>query len=242
MVTDQLGFDAEPRIRSTQEVATAVQWHDDLIVPIGPTDRIARRFRWRGDHRRPPVVTAAVNWLMCEVELDPPWIQAPEVGALRWRSPGDPDVLVTFKGLRPGIGGAGLLRNPGVVATANHCVSAIPYVCRAGRASKRTWTYRSSPAGRPCDQRVPAALGRPRYPGLTRSRTCAFWVKSPVGNSSPVCSPKAVAAVRDPAATGRLVRASSGSPVATGRLREDHLVSRRPLRDIQGRRAADVDR
>jgi 2,4-diaminopentanoate dehydrogenase len=26
---------------------------------------------------------------------------------------------------------AGLLRNPGIVATALHCVNAIPYVCRA---------------------------------------------------------------------------------------------------------------
>ena len=28
-------------------------------------------------------------------------------------------------------GAAGLIRNPGIVATANHCVSAIPYVCAA---------------------------------------------------------------------------------------------------------------
>jgi hypothetical protein len=30
----------------------------------------------------------------------------------------------------------GLLRNPGVVATANHCVSAIPYVCQAAPGIK----------------------------------------------------------------------------------------------------------
>jgi hypothetical protein len=39
--------------------------------------------------------------------------------------------LVTFKGLQPETVAQGLLRNPGVVATANHCISAIPYVCRA---------------------------------------------------------------------------------------------------------------
>ena len=44
---------------------------------------------------------------------------------------GDPDVLLTFKGLQPESVAQGLLRNPGVVATANHCVSAIPYVCLA---------------------------------------------------------------------------------------------------------------
>ena len=41
----------------------------------------------------------------------------------------------------------GLKRNPGVVATANHCVSAIPYVCEAGPGIK---TYLDLPliAGR----------------------------------------------------------------------------------------------
>jgi hypothetical protein len=49
---------------------------------------------------------------------------------------GDPDVLVTFKGLQPETVAEGLLRNPGVVATANHCVSAIPYVCQAAPGIK----------------------------------------------------------------------------------------------------------
>ena len=44
---------------------------------------------------------------------------------------GDPPVHLTFKGLQPETVAEGLVRNPGVVATGNHCVSAIPYVCRA---------------------------------------------------------------------------------------------------------------
>lgn len=131
MVTDQLGFDAEPRIRSTQEVATAVRGTDDLIVPIGPGTVAARRFRWEAIVDDRPVVTAAVNWLMCEVELDPPWTLGPGGERFEVEITGDPDVLVTFKGLQPETVAQGLLRNPGVVATANHCVSAIPYVCRA---------------------------------------------------------------------------------------------------------------
>ena len=51
-------------------------------------------------------------------------------------------MLVTFTGLHPASVADGLLRNPGVVATANHCVNAIPYVCRAGPASGPTWTCR----------------------------------------------------------------------------------------------------
>ena len=38
---------------------------------------------------------------------------------------------MTFHGLHPESIEAGLERNPGIVATAIHCVSAIPYVCRA---------------------------------------------------------------------------------------------------------------
>jgi 2,4-diaminopentanoate dehydrogenase len=38
---------------------------------------------------------------------------------------------VTFKGYQPVSVEAGLVRNPGIVATANHCVSAIPYVLAA---------------------------------------------------------------------------------------------------------------
>ena len=131
MVTDQLGFDAEPRIRSTEEVAVAVHGCDDLIVPMEPGTVAARRFRWEAIVDDRPVVTAAVNWLMCEVELDPPWTLGPEGERFEVEIAGDPDISVTFKGLQPESVAQGLIRNPGVVATANHCVSAIPYVCRA---------------------------------------------------------------------------------------------------------------
>ena len=131
MVTDQLGFDAKPRIRSTEEVAVAVHGCDDLIVPMEPGTVAARRFRWEAIVDDRPVVTAAVNWLMCEVEVDPPWTLGPEGERFEVEIAGDPDISVTFKGLQPESVAQGLIRNPGVVATANHCVSAIPYVCRA---------------------------------------------------------------------------------------------------------------
>ena len=147
MVTDQLGFDAEPRIRSTQEVAVAVHGSDDLIVPMEPGTVGARRFRWEAIVDDRPVVTAAVNWLMCEVELDPPWTLGPEGERFEVEVTGDPTVSLTFKGLQPETVAEGLIRNPGVVATANHCVSAIPYVCAADAGIK---TYLDLPliAGR----------------------------------------------------------------------------------------------
>jgi hypothetical protein len=38
---------------------------------------------------------------------------------------------VSFRKLHPDSIEAGLRRNPGVVATAMHCVNAVPYVCEA---------------------------------------------------------------------------------------------------------------
>ncbi len=131
MVADELGFAAEPRIRSAQEVAVAVHGTDELIVPIEAGTVAARRFRWQAVVDGTPVVTAAVNWLMCEVDLDPPWTLGEQGERFEVEITGDPDVMLTFKGLQPESVAQGLIRNPGVVATANHCVSAIPYVCRA---------------------------------------------------------------------------------------------------------------
>ena len=147
MVADQLGFRAEPRIRSTQEVAVAVSGTDELVVPMEAGTVAARRFRWQAIVDDEPVVTAAVNWLMCEVELDPPWTLGPDGERFEVEVTGDPDVSLTFKGLQPESVAEGLKRNPGVVATANHCVSAIPYVCEGGPGIK---TYLDLPliAGR----------------------------------------------------------------------------------------------
>ena len=158
MVADELGFDAEPRIRSSQEVAVAVTGSDELIVPMEPGTVAGRRFRWQALVDGEPVVTAAVNWLMCEVDLDPPWTLGPDGERFEVEITGDPDVLLTFRGLQPETVAEGLIRNPGVVATANHCVSAIPYVCRAEPGIK---TYLDLPliAGRAAPQ---LAAGRPR--------------------------------------------------------------------------------
>ena len=76
-----------------------------------------------------PVITVRVNWLMGERHLDPPWT----IGGERFEVEvqGDPSVHVTFRGLQPPFEEADLDRNPGIVATAMHCVNSIPYVCEA---------------------------------------------------------------------------------------------------------------
>lgn len=104
---------------------------DELVVPMEARTVAARRFRWEAIVDGRPVVTAAVNWLMCDVELDPPWTLGEQGERFEVEITGDPSVSLTFKGLQPETVAEGLIRNPGVVATANHCISAVPYVCAA---------------------------------------------------------------------------------------------------------------
>jgi hypothetical protein len=93
------------------------------------------------------VVTAAVNWFMGQEHLDPAWTFGPEGERFEVDITGDPPVQVTFHGLHPSTIAEGLERNRGIVATAIHCVSAVPYVCAADPGIK---TYLDLPlvAGR----------------------------------------------------------------------------------------------
>jgi 2,4-diaminopentanoate dehydrogenase len=131
MVVDAMGFAADAKVRTTQEIAVATAPIDSPIGTIEPGQVAARRFRWDATADGRPVVTAAVNWLMGQDDLDPGWSFGPGGERFEIEITGDPNVLVTFSGLQPASVADGLLRNPGVVATANHCVNAIPYVCRA---------------------------------------------------------------------------------------------------------------
>ena len=84
---------------------------------------------------------------MGEENLDPAWNFGPGGERFEVSVEGDPSSHVTFHGWHPESIAAGLERNPGIVATANHCVSAIPYVVAADAGIK---TYLDLPliAGR----------------------------------------------------------------------------------------------
>jgi hypothetical protein len=157
MVAAELGFAIEPDLRTTHDVAVATAPIDSPIGPIQPGTVAAQRFRWEAMIGGRPVVTAAVNWFMGQDDLDPAWSFGPEGERFEVSITGDPPVHLTFHGLHPESIAAGLARNPGIVATANHCVSAIPYVCRAEPGIK---TYLDLPliAGRA----APALRGDPR--------------------------------------------------------------------------------
>ncbi len=131
MIADTLGFelDAEKRARHEVSVATAVI--DSPIGPIAPGRVAAQRFTWEATVRGEPVITVRTNWFMGQENLDPAWDFGPEGERFEVEVTGDPPCKVSFHRWHPESIEAGLERNPGIVATAVHCVSAVPYVCRA---------------------------------------------------------------------------------------------------------------
>ncbi len=131
----------------TPWLAVATRPIDSPIGVIAPGRVAAQRFTWQRTVGGEPVITVRVNWFMGEEHLDPGWDFGPEGERFEVEVSGDPSSHVTFHGWHPESVAAGLVRNPGIVATANHCVSAIPYVCAAGAGIK---TYLDLPliAGR----------------------------------------------------------------------------------------------
>ncbi|OJZ73668.1 dihydrodipicolinate reductase [Mycobacterium paraffinicum] len=148
MIAEHMGFRIDPNIRTIQDVAVATADIDYAPFPITTGTVAARRFRWQALVNGEPVITAAVNWLMGEENLDPGWDFGGRGERFEVEITGDPTVSLTFKGLQPETIAEGLVKNPGVVATANHCVNAIPDVCAAEPGIK---TYLELPlfAGRP---------------------------------------------------------------------------------------------
>ena len=147
MVAAELGFDLDPDMTSQHEVAVATAPIESPIGVIEPGHVAAQRFTWQHTVRSKPVITVRVNWFMGEEHLEPAWNFGPQGERFEVEVDGDPSSHVTFHGWHPESIAAGLIRNPGIVATANHCVSAIPYVCAAAPGIK---TYLDLPliAGR----------------------------------------------------------------------------------------------
>lgn len=131
MLADTLGFDLDSEHTTRHEMAVATASIDSPIGPIEPGRVAAQRFTWQGTVRGEPVITVRTNWFMGQENLDPAWTFGPEGERFEVEVTGDPSSKLTFHGWHPESIEAGLKRNPGIVATAIHVVSAIPYVCRA---------------------------------------------------------------------------------------------------------------
>jgi len=147
MLADEIGFDLEAEKRTEHEVSAATKPIDSPIGVIEPGQVAAQRFTWQGLVRGEPVITVRTNWFMGEAGFESGWTFGPEGERFEVAVTGDPSCQMTFHGWHPESIAAGLERNPGIVATAVHAVSAIPVVCRAEPGIK---SYRDLPlvAGR----------------------------------------------------------------------------------------------
>lgn len=131
MVADELGFALDSEKSTTHEIGLATKPIDSPIGVIEPGLVAAQRFTWQGTVRGEAAVTVRTNWFMGEEGFDTGWTFGPEGERFEVEVTGDPSAKVTFHGWHPETPEAGLERNPGIVATAIHGISAIPAVCRA---------------------------------------------------------------------------------------------------------------
>jgi hypothetical protein len=131
MIAEAMGLELDPDKDVTHEWAVATAPIDTPVGVIDTGTVAAQRFTWSGTVGGTPVITAAVNWFMGEEHLDPPWRFGEDGERFEVTFDADPPLHVVFHGLHPESIEAGIERNAGIVATANHCVNAIPYVCEA---------------------------------------------------------------------------------------------------------------
>jgi hypothetical protein len=132
MITDTLGLEPQAvRVERLLETAVATAVIDSPIGPIPPGHVAGQRFYWDAYVGDEKVARVGVTWLMGEDNLDPPW----NFGELGERFDievrGTPDTVIAVTSWHPDSLEEGLVRNPGLIATAAHCVNAIPYVCAA---------------------------------------------------------------------------------------------------------------
>ncbi|KUH92803.1 dihydrodipicolinate reductase [Mycobacterium sp. IS-3022] len=129
MIVDKIGFRADPKVRSTQEIAVATAPIESPIGVIEPGQVAGRKFHWEALVADEPVVRVTVNWLMGEENLDPAWTFGPEGQRYEMEVRGNPDVNIVVKGFQSAVGGEG--PEYGIVGTAAHCVNSVPAVCAA---------------------------------------------------------------------------------------------------------------
>jgi hypothetical protein len=131
MVATELGVVLDEPKTTRHEIAVATRPIDSPIGPIQPGRVAAQRFTWEASVGGATFMTVRTNWFMGQEHLEPAWSFGPEGERFEVEITGDPPVKVSFHGLHPDSIEEGLARNRGIVATAMHCVNAIPYVCRA---------------------------------------------------------------------------------------------------------------
>jgi hypothetical protein len=136
MVADALGFDLDAEKRTSHEVSVSTRPVESPIGVIEPGLVTAQRFTWEGTVRGRSVIEVRTNWFMGPEGFESGWTFGPGGERFEVEVTGDPSAHVTFHGWHPETIEQGLERNPGIVATAIHGVSAIPAVCEAAPGIK----------------------------------------------------------------------------------------------------------
>ncbi|QFU74369.1 dihydrodipicolinate reductase [Halioglobus maricola] len=138
MLADSLGFTLDGPLRATHDFALATAPIDTPMGIINPGLIAAQRFRWEGLQQGEPVVKAEVNWYMGTDNIETDWFDARKIAqsgeCFAMRVEGDPPVYTATHGVHPSRDmdwSEVHRRNPGMVATAMHCVNSIPFVCKA---------------------------------------------------------------------------------------------------------------
>ena len=132
IMTDTLGLHPDDvRIETTLEVAVATAAIESPIGTIQPGQVAGQRFFWDGYVGEEKVARAGVTWLMGEKNLDPAWSFGEQGERFEFEVKGNPDTYIAITSWHPTSVEEGLKCNPGLIATAAHCVNAIPYVCAA---------------------------------------------------------------------------------------------------------------
>jgi hypothetical protein len=143
MIADAMGFAIEPHLRDQHDIALATDRIDTPMGVIEPGQVAAQRFRWEGLVDGSAVIKAEVNWYMGIENIETQWFDSEAIeqnGECYTMSvEGDPPVHIVLHGVHPtrDMNWQQVQeRNPGMVATAMHCVNSIPVVCAAAPGVK----------------------------------------------------------------------------------------------------------
>lgn len=131
LIAEALGWSLDADKPATIETAVATAPIDTPVGVLEPGTVAAQRMTWQATVDGEPVVTVRVNWLMGTEHLDPAWDFGPEGERFEVELDASPPLSATLHGLHPPSLDDDLSRNPGIVATAMHCVNAIPAVVAA---------------------------------------------------------------------------------------------------------------
>lgn len=143
MIAEAMDFALDGPLTASHDIALATGPIDTPMGIIKPGLVAAQRFRWQGLRHGKAVIKAEVNWYMGTDNIESEWFDKAMIEGhgecFAMTVEGDPPVYIQTHGVHPTRDMDWTevqKRNPGMVATAMHCVNSIPVVCEAGTGIK----------------------------------------------------------------------------------------------------------